>query len=360
MCPTGQLIKDHIRSIMQLLTIDIAEYSMQLLTTKCLNTAVMMAYLMLDDASATTQACDVTSVKKDYYAQKSHPPSRDERFATLHDAVLNDDTSHRLFYIMLTDGIMVRKGLRSCSVDENTGDYVPKAGGATGNAGNAGNAGKGSTRTFPGHVFVIERDADTYYLYQSYIGHYTLQQHIDLVQNGRNSRNTSYAMDRGAMAVMLGGLKDVVRDNRPWDAASSAAWERFTHTPPAHSQQFEDYVPCETTMRPCYREVKIDGCFGKLIKLVDKHTMRLKDRALVSDAEFYTKPYGNPVYKYKETPLTPCELMHDLTVLKRKLIVALTQEGSNVPQVAVANCQAEKVRLGLTRHVNTKATNAAP
>lgn len=51
-CDLGYVIQHHIPALMQLLTNELKEYNMQLITTKCLNTAVMMWYLFLGEQSS--------------------------------------------------------------------------------------------------------------------------------------------------------------------------------------------------------------------------------------------------------------------------------------------------------------------
>jgi hypothetical protein len=143
-CDIGVLVKDYVKPLMQALTVDIREYNMRLITTKCLNTAVMFMILFFGkSALKDTEYCDVRNVVLRHQSQI-------DKNVSLVDGLANDlmrRTKHRyVYYVMLTDGRFIHDNQRESF--------------------------------FPGHVMVWEKIPHAkggdqhYYIYQSYINEY--------------------------------------------------------------------------------------------------------------------------------------------------------------------------------------------
>ena len=62
-CDIGYLVKDYLLPIMQAMTVQITDYNMRMIDTKCLNTSVMFFNLFFGkQASKYTKYCDVQNV----------------------------------------------------------------------------------------------------------------------------------------------------------------------------------------------------------------------------------------------------------------------------------------------------------
>ncbi len=269
---------------MQLLTNELREYNMQLLTTKCLNTAVMMMYLMLGaHALKITRFCDVDNVRK-RHASGTDPRSLSTAARLAQDIELTRERN--LFYIMITDGDMKSAKRNRTGKPDNR------------------------TRYFPGHVFVIESlPRGTFNMYQSYINHYDLSTHID--QTG------SLSLGRERMRQLLDGLVRMMM-TRVWSRETSEFWVQLTNTPLKHAQQFEGFQMRDTLLL-CYRKVTTKTCLSKLRDLVD---VKLHDLKQVSGAVL-NQVYGCPD-RYSSTdlvpkPLTNMQMLADLRRLRAKL-----------------------------------------
>ena len=170
-CPILRLdkvLEDHSGPIMQLLSHYLPHYNMSLLTTKCLNTAVMTMYLALgEDAIATTRQCDVHTVRDRESNSGTWKPKNDkEEAVALREMLLGGaggrGGGRQLHYVMLTDGHMP---LASEGGPVRVED---------------GEKPEGDTVYFPGHVFVIERSPrGSWLLYQSYINQYTVSEYVN-------------------------------------------------------------------------------------------------------------------------------------------------------------------------------------
>ncbi len=304
-CDLPYLIKPHLRAIMQLLTVELREYNMSLITTKCLNTAVLLMYLYLGaDALHATRQCDVPNVVARSESMVSQGPQGGSQSAVsargrgavlraLRDEVLaqgqaqaqaqaQSSTGRRaLFYVLLTDGPMQR---------------APEP-----------------APSFPGHVFVIERlPRGTFNVMQSYIGHYDLSGHIDAWGG--------LSVGRRAMTRILDGLVSI-GDAGVWDRECSDAWQALTHTPAEHARQWEGATLGRRTLLPCFKTVQPQGCLTQLREIVDGALDRLAalpdPDAVYGDPSMF--PAAGPHEAPRPAPLTVAQMQRDLLVLRAKM-----------------------------------------
>jgi hypothetical protein len=289
-CDIGYLIKDHIPAIMQVLTIELREYNMQLITTKCLNTAVMIMYLMLGaDALHSTRYCDVQNIRQRVKGNIEQPSSNVAR--DLRDVVMGGK-KRALIYVMITDGRMQVQQQPQSRANANAGSKnVQKAGSAY----------------FPGHVFVIERlPRGTFNLYQSYINHYDLWGHIE--------RQASLSVGRTRMQEIVDGLARLM-SIRSWDSDATEFWMKLTNTPESHARQFEGHV-IHGNLFMCYREVITNNCVKKLNDLVARTLDSLSNIA----PELMDQTYGDASMFDSDTkPLTARQVLQSFEALKQKL-----------------------------------------
>jgi hypothetical protein len=280
-CDIGYLIKDHIPAIMQVLTNELREYNMQLITTKCLNTAVMMMYLMLGaDALQATRYCDVQNVRS-RVKNKNDPPS--SAIATQLNEAVMAGKKRALIYVMITDG------------------HMPIARNASNTVGSV---------YFPGHVFVIERlPRGTFNLYQSYINHYDLWGHIE--------RQASLSVGRTRMQQIVYGLQKMMSQGK-WDRATSDFWVELTNTPQSHARQFEGHT-INGSLFMCFREVITNSCITKLKDLVER-TLESLSSVVATRPAVLDQTYGDPnMYDSEAKPLTVRQVIDSFTVLRAKL-----------------------------------------
>ena len=64
-CEVTDLIMKYLEPLMQLLSVNITDYNMKLKTTKCLNTAIMLTYLLGGSLKVKdTEVCLVDNINK--------------------------------------------------------------------------------------------------------------------------------------------------------------------------------------------------------------------------------------------------------------------------------------------------------
>lgn len=290
MCDIGYLVKPHIRAIMQLLTVRLPDYGVHMITTKCLNTAVMMMYLFLGDAARIpTKHCDTNTIRARYNGRDSNLHDRATARQLLDDVIKSRE--HALFYVMITDSDIQQGGTLS---------------------GNSSNS-----VYFPGHVFVIERIPLTanqrhgrYHLYQSYINKYTLADHMD---------------QHDALSVghrqMKRHLENLVRmtETRTWTAETTTFWKELTNVDASH---FQGHV-IEGKLMLCYQKVIPEGCVEKLQELVDREVDDLS-KLLVGNKQRAGDVFGGEKITDADMdagtrPLTNAGMFKQLRALQKKL-----------------------------------------
>lgn len=323
MCDMGYLIADHVTALMQVVTNELPQYTMQVITTKCLNTAVMVMYLFLGrSALEHTEFCDVSSVRR-RRALRTTDPSQEVWKALMTDAlegkrtsplteatasrlspartsplwrssplrsspttplpaVLKDPPATRvLYYIMITNGTL---------------KYVGK-----------NPAANPPTREFPGHVFVIEKlPRGTFNLYQSYISHFKLNDVIRI--------NSSYSLSHQQMKSIMHGVKGIF-DRRVWDVESTKAWEKLSHV---SEKRFEGYMFGGNVLT-CYSRKSTDVCINELRTFVHRVVAALVPVAKAHPDKVYGDHTMYDVAVSNVKPMTNSEMLVNLSSLQSKL-----------------------------------------
>ena len=262
-CDIGYILKEYIKPLMQALTIDVKDYYMRLLTTKCLNTAVLLAYFMAGKKRGIAMAnyCDTRATTK------RHEEGQDNNTVILKKTmkdILTKNVKYRyLYYILLTDGYL--------PMDDPSEEQ----------------------KFFCGHVMIIEKIPDKikpyYYFYQSYINEYDLKGHI-------KNRNNSLRMNYEEMESILNKIKYVIL-NKYWDENSVKYWKDITHV---DSSNLLNSKP-EGKIYICYRKTKLEDCIGNIQKYVKT---KLKTISKYNESDM-NKIYGDPaLYNSGQEPLT--------------------------------------------------------
>lgn len=290
------IVKSHVRALMHLVTLELPEYGMQLVTTKCLNTAVMMLYLALgSEALKETRQCEVPLVRT---KSSGSPALRSE----VKSVLSTPGAPRTMWYVMITNGDMIPVGDRA-------------------------NDSKRAYPHFPGHVFIIEAPGP--FLYQSYIRHYDLATapHPPHMRGGGEE-----------LEEVLKGLQRVV-GSRVWDAKCSEAWARLTHIPIDVASTWENMSPTPIALLPCYRKVQPSQCLGPLRAMVERGIEAAQSLQKLSPekmSEPFTSllPRVNPEEQHsgaakdpfrptnhpRPLPLTGKEMLQELLLIRGKLL----------------------------------------
>lgn len=281
MCDVAYVIKDHLPAVFQLMNVEVPSYNIQLQTTKCLNTAVIMLYMFAGEkALEATSFCDVPNVRaRALTADFSLGVWTDLRNELMAPPV--HDLPRMLFYVMLTNGKMP---LRTDSR---------------------------MSKMFPGHVFVLERlhGGHRFNMYQSYIGHYDMSKQIDMVK--------SLSMSRARMNNVIGCLGRVVCKD-VWDEQCTRDWKVVCLV---DESRFMDHL-VRGNICLCFRTVTTTACVEHLRILIDAALPKI--RAVTGQSgkhgdQVYTGPAPITLMEPMLDPLTYSQMEEELMAIRDKL-----------------------------------------
>lgn len=274
-CDLSLVIKDHMKSLMQALDTELKEYNTELITTKCLNTAVMIMYMYLGSYGLNhTRYCDVRNVQ-DRYKEKDKTL---QEFMKFKRKILNKNVKFRyLYYVMMTDH-----------------DYIED--------------GKGSAKSFPGHVYVIEkippkkeRGNPRYSIYQSFIQKYSFQEYIDKIRKGNN-------MTYNEMVKLINDMESFYRKG-VWDDDDVNFWRRLAYVDTSeykgHGHKGKIFF--------CYRTVGLRTCSSRLKAIISAKIRDLRKQPPHTIYNNVTSFFSH------DSPQTSEQLLNDLLKLQAKL-----------------------------------------
>lgn len=301
-CDMGYILKDYVHPLIQLLTNDITTFNMSLLTTKCLNTAVMLMYFMVGPKGLkAAEVCDCASFREASERRSATDPHQNLRICTeMSTKILASNkfaSKHReLFYILVTDAdFIIDPPLKT------TPDQQP------------------AKKYFPGHVIVIEKippsstqipELPTYNLYQSYIYEYDLRGQL-------NKNNQSFSVDHASMQEILDNLTRVMTATT-WTADIAAAWKDITYVDTA--AEFAG-ANCRNRFFICYHRMTARHCIERIESYATRALKRINHEASKLKKPF-KEIYGNMrLYSSGDVkPLTRYEIKVKLEGLVNAII----------------------------------------
>lgn len=241
-CDLVYILKDYVKPIMQLLTVDIKEYNMRLLTTKCLNTGLMIMYFMLGkNGIKLASQCDTHVVIKKH---KEGIDNNNDVIYNLNNDILSKKHKQRyLYYILLTDGYFSKPDQED-------------------------------TIFFPGHVFLLEKTPNqdgsySFQVYQSYINKYDIKGHFE---NNNNSVTMTYAQVKNLLEKI-----NYILTSNTWDDKCIKYWKDFTFVDTTNLKGTNS----KNAFFICYRRATVKTCLGNIksyIKEKLKILSQMKDK----------------------------------------------------------------------------------
>lgn len=136
---------------------------------------------------------------------------------------------------------------------------------------------RNSGRSFPGHVFVIEKvggERNRYNVFQSYINEYTL--------SGHSIHNRSFAMSEESVADIADGIHRMYSEP-VWSPETTAFWNRFTHV---DTRDYEGYRLCDESF-VCFRTADTSNCVYHLHRFLKRKAAEMEDVLRTAPDEVY-------------------------------------------------------------------------
>ena len=283
-CKVTDIIMKYLVPLMQFLSIDMKDYNMMLKTTKCLNTAVMLVFLLGgSEQLETAEFCDSYKINKRYKKKKNKLEYKINVLEKLKKDISSKNIHKKWFYyILLTHNDMV----------------------------NGVNPTNKETAFFPGHVFIIDKYKDCrndvkYKIYQSYINQYDLIGHYKKNKNSMKLKNNN-------INFLLDGLDNIIK-NPLWNQNSVEFWKQlsFVDTQSLVNHKTED-------INLCYSKIRIDSCYKNLLKFVKKSSKKIKKDILENNLNKYNVEQNNSDFMVKK--YTIYELFDKFISLENELI----------------------------------------
>jgi hypothetical protein len=281
-CDLGYIIKDYVKPLMQCLTLDIKDYYMRLLVSKCLNNAILISFFMTGKKKALQMGnyCDTHATTKRHESGEQNNADLIDKLDA--DLLYKKNIKHRyLYYILMTDA------------------YLP-----TDNT-------QEEHKFFCGHVFIIEKipgengSLPFYYFYQSYINEYDFKGHIE---KNKNTLKKTYE----EMYDMLKKIKYILL-NKHWDDTSVKYWKDITFV---DTSQLKGGKP-HNKIYLCYSKTKLKECIKHIEKYVRGHLKIISKHK----NEDMNKIYGDSsLYDADQQPLTVYRMKTSLEKLQNTII----------------------------------------
>jgi hypothetical protein len=274
-CDVVFTLKNYIKPLIQLLTNDLPDYNMQLLTTKCLNTAVFLVIMLIGSkAVKMVDFCDT------HATIKRHNDKIDDNETILKalekDLLKKTVKSRLIYYILLTDA------------------HFPH---------------KDSSVYFPGHVIVVEKipgenNIPYFYLYQSYINEYDLAGHFE-----KSKGSIKYTYSK--MVSFIKDLKTILL-SKTWTLDITRKWKQFTFV------DTNNLLDSESGNRffICYKKDKAKSCSQSIKKHVSKKLREIKPLSHRSPNDVYG---DSSKYDMNQNPLTNYQMKTSLENLLENL-----------------------------------------
>lgn len=294
-CDIGYVLKNYVTPLMQTLTVDIRDYYMRLLTTKCLNTAVMLAIFMLgrEKGIAIANYCDTVKTK---YRHDNNIDDNNTILSWFKDDLFNKrPLKHRYFYyVLLTDGKFPFDNTNATNTSSN--EKI--------------NQNNNNIGFFPGHVFIIEKIPNPaggqpiYYLYQSYINQYDLKGYVE---KNQNSLRISYER----LSTVVEGLMYILNVEK-WDDKCVEYWKKLSFVDSSYLKGSK----CKGNFFLCVKRARVVDC----LKHIEQYTVnKIKEVApRVAEPAQRNDIYGDKtLFDAREKPLTVLQMYNTLKRLYR-------------------------------------------
>lgn len=251
-CDVTNLIMKYLEPLIQLCSATMTDYNMQMKTTKCLNTAVMLTNILGgSDKLKTVEYCEVSKINNRYNAKKDKLQHKKNIFEELKKDISKKNINKRYFYyILMTNNYMEKS--------ENLNSSSPE------------------TQHFPGHVFIIDKfpscnnKEPTYNIYQSYINQYDLKGHF------KRNKNSMKVKDNNINFV-LDGINNII-SNKVWNNDAVNFWNEFTFV---DTKELINYKTDKINL--CYSKISIDDCYKEFYRFTYNRAFNLYNEISSND-----------------------------------------------------------------------------
>lgn len=265
-CNVTELILKYLVPIFQYLSIEMKDYNMKLKTTKCLNTAVMLVYILGNqkDVDTKVEYCDTENINKRYRKIKDDKKKLEKKEKLINkldkDITKSNIKSRYFYYVLMTHTEMYNK-------DKKKG-------------------------WFPGHVFIIEKSKNCkkelrYKIFQSYINQYDLNGHYKKNNNTMEVKNHN-------IKPIINGIKNILL-KKTWNKRAVKFWKDLCYI------DTTDLIGHDTkNINFCYQKIKINNCYKNLLNFTKKALKNIQTNIEKGNINYYNVDQTDNDVKVKE------------------------------------------------------------
>jgi hypothetical protein len=239
-------------AIMQVLSVEIKTYNIGMKTTKCINTAIMLTYILSKSTEYNKiMRCEVGAINARYARLKAPIAVKNKILMEMKNDLENkNDPQRYLYYIILTNNTMAR-------VDNSKSE---------------------PTAFFPGHVFIIDKQNDgagnySYRIYQSYVNKYDLTGHYRI-------NNNTTSLNKLRIKDIIAGIDHII--NNTWDEIAVQFWTRLTGI---DTSNLIGYSTAKHNL--CYTKIKVDKCYSQLLEFTNNSISRIEANIAAGNMNAY-------------------------------------------------------------------------
>ena len=283
-CEITEIIMKYLDSFVQLCSYKIDGYNINMRTTKCLNTAVVLTYLLSGKENISTiEYCDVDSIKNRFNKLNSLSQKKLLSKSILDELKINlsvPEDDRFFYYILLTNNTMDKSNKINLTQKE--------------------------TMHFPGHVFIIDKFLNKnicnnnsknnnnvtkksedklkqkieYKIYQSYINKYDLKGHYK-----KNNNSLRLKTDQNVtIDYLIEGFENIIY-NEVWNEDAVKFWNYLTFVDTNHLVNYKT-----DKMFICYQKIKVNSCYNKILKFLEKE-LNILYKHLIDENSIELKKY---------------------------------------------------------------------
>lgn len=270
------IISPHVNALMQVMTNDFPQYNMRMITTKCLNTAILITFSLLGEKGLRiVDECDSNRVTERHKAGIDNNVSIVRQLRQ--QLTSKREKKSKLYYVLLSDGYFPQYA------SQNPQD----------------------TKYFPGHVIIIEKHysyrdkTHVFKFHQSYINKYTLKQYNAIANKRLSMDNINNILD---------GLEKVLTSS-VWSHSNIKIWSKITNVDTTNLL----HTASANRFFLCFRKAKIHQCVSVLQKYIKsklKNMEGLQPNVVYGDINLYHDLQG---------ALTNGQIRQELTSLMYKI-----------------------------------------
>jgi len=265
-CNVTSLILKYLVPIFQYLSVEMKDYNMKLKTTKCLNTAVMLVYILgsKKDIDIKVNYCDTENINKRYSKIKDENKKIEKKekiLDKLDKDITNPNINYRYFYYILMTHTSMYKN-------------------------------NNNKKWFPGHVFIIEKSKNCdnklkYKIFQSYINQYDLNGHY-------KKNNETMEVKNNNVKPIINGIRNIVL-KKTWNKKAVNFWNKLCYI------DTSDLLGHETKgINFCYEKIKIENCYKNLLKFTQTALKNIKTNIENGNINYYNVDQKDNDIKVKE------------------------------------------------------------